>query len=106
MAPGQRRWSPFVEGADLVAVAVGRVALGPHESGRVELTSVEPHDGDRHGGPGVTRNPNHLPSFAAGIHYCLGTNLARLEGRIVFDRLVRRTADIESLDDAPDPGAP
>lgn len=50
----------------------------------------------------VTRDPNHPLSFAAGIHYCLGANLARLEGRIVFDRLVRRTADIEWLDDAPD----
>ena len=50
----------------------------------------------------VTRDPNHPLSFAAGIHYCLGANLARLEGRVVFDRLVRRTADIEWLDDAPD----
>ena len=50
----------------------------------------------------VARDPNHPLSFAAGIHYCLGANLARLEGRIVFDRLVRRTADIEWLDDAPD----
>ena len=50
----------------------------------------------------VTRDPNHPLSFAAGIHYCLGANLARLEGRIVFDRLVRRTADIEWLDDASD----
>ena len=50
----------------------------------------------------VARDPNHPLSFAAGIHYCLGANLARLEGRVVFDRLVRRTADIEWLDDAPD----
>ena len=50
----------------------------------------------------VTRDPNHPLSFAAGIHYCLGANLARLEGRVVFDRLVRRTADIQWLDDAPD----
>ena len=50
----------------------------------------------------VARDPNHPLSFAAGIHYCLGANLARLEGRIVFDRLVRRTADIEWLDDTPD----
>lgn len=50
----------------------------------------------------VARDPNHPLSFAAGIHYCLGANLARLEGRIVFDRLVRRTADIEWLDGAPD----
>jgi cytochrome P450 len=32
---------------------------------------------------------SHL-SFSAGIHYCLGAPLARLEGRIVFAELARR----------------
>ena len=50
----------------------------------------------------VTRHPNHPLSFAAGIHYCLGANLARLEGRVVFDRLTRRFADIAWLDNGPD----
>jgi cytochrome P450 len=34
-------------------------------------------------------NQQHI-SFAAGIHYCLGAPLARLEGAIVFERLVAR----------------
>jgi cytochrome P450 len=50
----------------------------------------------------VARDPNYSLSFAAGIHYCLGANLARLEGRVVFDRLVRRFADIKWLDTAPE----
>jgi cytochrome P450 len=50
----------------------------------------------------IARDPNHPLSFAAGIHYCLGANLARLEGKVVFDRLVRRFADIEWLDTTPE----
>jgi len=50
----------------------------------------------------VARDPNHPLSFAAGIHYCLGANLARLEGKVVFDRLARRFGDITWLDEAPD----
>jgi cytochrome P450 len=34
-------------------------------------------------------------SFAAGIHYCLGANLARAEGEEVFSSLVERCSDIE-----------
>lgn len=34
-------------------------------------------------------------SFASGIHYCLGANLARAEGQEVFAGLIRRFATIE-----------
>ena len=34
-------------------------------------------------------------SFASGIHYCLGAALARAEGQVVFDRLLRRFPVIE-----------
>ena len=40
-------------------------------------------------------------SFASGIHYCLGASLARLEGQVVFGRLLERFASIEWLDDEP-----
>jgi len=43
-------------------------------------------------------------SFAAGIHYCLGAPLARVEGQVVFDRLLDRFPVIEpawSDDDRP-----
>jgi cytochrome P450 len=43
----------------------------------------------------VGRDPNPHLSFGGGIHYCLGAALARIEGAVVFDRLLRRCARFE-----------
>jgi cytochrome P450 len=40
-------------------------------------------------------------SFGTGIHFCLGAALARVEGQVVFGRLLERFANIELLDDNP-----
>ncbi len=39
----------------------------------------------------VRRAPGRHVAFGHGIHHCLGAALARLEGRIVLEELVRRT---------------
>jgi cytochrome P450 len=42
-------------------------------------------------------NANRHLAFAAGIHYCLGASLARLEATVILGRLIRRFDHIELL---------
>ena len=42
----------------------------------------------------ITRTPNEHLAFGIGQHFCLGSNLARLEIRVMFDELLRRMPDI------------
>ncbi len=47
----------------------------------------------------VGRDDGAPLSFGGGIHYCLGAALARLEGQVVFDRLLERFGDLELLEE-------
>ncbi|MGH3040586.1 MAG: cytochrome P450, partial [Gaiellaceae bacterium] len=42
----------------------------------------------------IARQPNPHVSFGAGIHYCLGASLARIEGQEVFRALAERFAEL------------
>ena len=44
----------------------------------------------------IERTPNdHIAFGGGGAHFCLGTNLARMELRLIFHEIVSRMEDIE-----------
>ncbi|MGH2587059.1 MAG: cytochrome P450, partial [Dehalococcoidia bacterium] len=49
----------------------------------------------------ITRQENNHIAFGYGVHFCLGASLARLEARITWETLLRRTRDLR-----PDPDRP
>ena len=46
----------------------------------------------------LARTPNPYLSFGAGIHYCLGAPLAKLELGIAFETLLRRAPALELVE--------
>ena len=48
----------------------------------------------------IARADNRHVSFGHGVHFCLGAQLARLEGRIALGRLVERFPDLRLCSEA------
>jgi cytochrome P450 len=75
----------------LAPVAVGGVALGPGETVSVLIGSAnrDPEAFDAPDLLDLARDPNPQLGFGAGIHFCLGAALARLELAVAFGRLAQ-----------------
>ena len=62
---------------------------------RDEDVFVDPHSFD------IERSPNDHVAFGFGTHFCLGASLARLEVKVMIDRLLSRLPDLELTGDTP-----
>jgi cytochrome P450 family 142 subfamily A polypeptide 1 len=51
----------------------------------------------------IGRDPNPHLAFGFGTHFCLGNQLARLELRLMFERLLSRFSDIRLAGPGPFP---
>jgi cytochrome P450 family 142 subfamily A polypeptide 1 len=49
----------------------------------------------------IERSPNDHVAFGFGTHFCLGASLARLEIKVMVDRLLTRLPDLQPAGDAP-----
>lgn len=87
----------------LQPVQIGPDLLQPGEA-VVTMLGAANRDPERFPDPDrfdVGRMDNHPLSFGAGIHFCLGAPLARLEAQVVFGRMRERFAGIELLEADP-----
>jgi cytochrome P450 len=85
-------------------VELGGKTLGPGEQVSAVLGAAnrDPDqfpDADRFD---IARTPNRHLAFGLGIHFCLGSALARTEARIGFSRLFERLPDLRLANDSPD----
>lgn len=46
----------------------------------------------------ITRSPNRHMAFGIGLHRCLGSSLARLEGRLAFEAFLPRVAELAPVE--------
>ncbi|MDO8484779.1 MAG: cytochrome P450 [Candidatus Limnocylindrales bacterium] len=87
------RW--VLEPIEVEGVAIprgGEVALLFGSANRDQAAFERPDELD------LARDPNAYLSFGAGIHYCLGAPLARLEIEVAFGTLLRRIPRLELVE--------
>lgn len=82
-------------------VEIAGVEVAPKQSVLTLLGSAnrDPEVFDRPESFDIAREENPHVSFSAGIHFCLGAQLARLEGRIAIPKLLRRFQGAELASD-------
>ncbi|MDD7812314.1 cytochrome P450 [Mycobacterium sp. CSUR Q5927] len=65
-----------------------KVSLWWASANRDESVFADPYTLD------IARNPNPHLTFGRGVHFCLGSTLARLEMRVIFDVLLDRVGTV------------
>ncbi len=70
-----------IPAGDLVLAVLGSANRDPHHFAAPDSLDL-------------SREPNRHLAFGQGVHYCLGAPLARLEGQIAFETLLRRLPSI------------
>ena len=83
--------APDIRSALANSIVLGLLGAANHDPAR--FSDPERLDVGRDEGPPM--------SFGGGIHFCLGAALARLEGQIVFDRLLARFGTMELVGGPP-----
>ena len=81
-------------------VQIGDIIVQRGEMVLVVLASAD-HDPERFEDPDdldITRADNKHLAFGKGIHFCLGAPLARMEGQIAINTLLRRMPDLRLKD--------
>ncbi len=77
-------------------VTIGGVTIAPGETVHAVLGSAnrDERQFDRPDDLDIARDPNRHLAFGQGVHYCVGAPLARLEGQIAINALLRRFPDL------------
>ena len=84
-------------------VAIGKTVIPKGEMVMVVIAAAD-HDPERFRDPDtldITRTDNKHLAFGKGIHFCLGAPLARMEGQIAINTLLRRMPNLR-LKDSPE----
>jgi len=84
-------------------IELGGVRFEPHEAVVVVLGAAN-HDPAAFARPevlDVAREPTEHAAFGYGIHFCLGAQLARLEGQVALREITRRFPGMRLAGDAP-----
>lgn len=66
-----------------------KVAIWNASANRDEQVFADPYRFD------ITRSPNYHLAFGYGEHFCLGSNLAKLEIKVTVEEVLRRLRDLE-----------
>ncbi|HUR76601.1 MAG TPA: cytochrome P450 [Acidimicrobiales bacterium] len=76
---------------------IGGLALAKGHQAILMLAGAnrDPAAFDNAEGLTLDRTPNHHVAFSSGVHFCLGSMLARMEGQEVFPALIKRLPKLE-----------